>query len=103
MPTYNPNKSPDKYPMAFAEALAKPLNGEPFVEYFTSYKVFPADTRKLRISQELSGFKAALRNFPGHPLSKTVDNVATRVEWRGQLAVIVSWKVFRPSTLLEGL
>lgn len=103
MPTYNPKKSPVKYPAAFGEALEKASHGAPFEEYRTRYTEFPPDVRRLRISQHISSFKASLRNFPAHPLAKIVDDVGTRVEWEGNVAVIVSWKVFRPAMLLEGL
>ena len=103
MPTYNPKKAPGKYPMAFADALEKASHGAVGVEYRTAYKEFPAATRRLRVSQELSSFKASLRNYSAHRLASVVEEVSTRVEWQGQLAVIVSWKTFKPTGLLKGV
>lgn len=103
MPTYDPNKPPGKYPMVFAEALWKAVHGGVGQKFRTSYKEFPPNFRRLALAQELSGFKASLRNHPAHPLSGKLKNIRTRIEWEGLTAVIVTWKEFRPSGFLEGI
>lgn len=103
MATYDPNKAPSKYPLVFADALWKAVNGGVGQRFRTKYREFPVNTRKHRIVQMLSGFKASIRNHPAHELHGKLENIRTKVEWEGQLAVIVSWKEFRPADMLKGV
>lgn len=103
MPTYDPKKPPSKYPVVFVTAFEKALAGAVGQEFRTTLREFEPGVRKLRISQMMAGFKASLRRHPAHPLAKDIDKVQTRIEWEGDTAVVVSWKVFRPASLLEGL
>lgn len=89
--------------MVFAEALWKAVLGGYGQHFRTTYREFPLGFRRSALTQELSGFKASLRKYPAHGLAGRLHEVRTRILWEGQMAVIESWKDYRPTTGLQGV
>lgn len=105
MPLYDRTKPPTRYPKAFHEALYKAFYGGLGQEFRTFFKTFPPKAKRASASLQLSGYKASLRNHPGHELCAAADLVGTRMDWEpceaGFIATIVSWKKFKPAGLVQ--
>lgn len=72
MPTWNPLRSPDEFPMVWHSALLAPP-GRHNLGVVRTY----SDISRMRY--RFSAFKASLREHPGHPTAKGLARLETRI------------------------